>query len=461
MIKKFGYLSISPLLVLAGGLYFGILPQLSPDSNSYMNFSGARTAGYPIFLKFFELLGGLSAVVIAQYGIAAIAGIYLSQAIKSFSGSRLIAAAAAALAIGNPVCLKFHNQILTESLFYSLLLIILGSLVAIFSHQKRSSIWVFSLAIGASLFVRPTAFAYLPLMVILLGLGWDGLKGRRRAFIATAIFFPVLFLFGDHASFRIVHGDQPRGSLAPLHLFAKASMIDSNTQNPFARDNPRWALWQEMEDGYAPTRQFVQQAPSLTSRAFMSPFFEVFAQYQFARAEINLSAQQAGTTPHEIMVDVARKRLAANPSGYLGNAALNYYALWTIFKGSYPTQVEELKTYFAETPVPESKGKKTVFPLADQPSKISIIARPVLWGFWFLTTVICIIGLYLLWRRQLTPLWRVQILLSLMIHGNFALIALTGVGIPRYTMTMWPAMAVIAVLSLIPVWKFLSEVRRR
>jgi hypothetical protein len=148
------------------------VPSLRPDSYTYINFTPERTAGYPAVLALARLLGvGLGGVIVFQLIAFSLSPGYLFEVLSRYVGHG-IAAVACAVILANPRLIICHYSILTESLTYSLLIVIIGlSIESVFQGQGVKRLTLISVCIGLAISMRPAALAlilYLPVLWLFL-----------------------------------------------------------------------------------------------------------------------------------------------------------------------------------------------------------------------------------------------------------------------------------------------------
>ncbi|MFN3077142.1 MAG: hypothetical protein ABT940_09730, partial [Alphaproteobacteria bacterium] len=107
------------LAILWGAYQLAVLPAtpvIEADSGSYLLFFPIRTAGYPLFLRWF----GAEGAMVAQPVLHALALAGLGFAVRAATENPW-PALGAVLALGiNPEMNKYHAHIMTESLFATL-----------------------------------------------------------------------------------------------------------------------------------------------------------------------------------------------------------------------------------------------------------------------------------------------------------------------------------------------------
>lgn len=447
---------VVPLIfvVAAAGIQ-GIEPQLFPDSESYLKFFAIRSSAYPLFLEMIERLGGsLVTVVILQYLIFAGSMIAFSAAIARFFDAGWIAVLACFAVVFNPFTLAFHTHILSESLFFSVLLLVVGVILDVIRTPTVRKYLMLGLLMGAAYSIRPVAVSLFPLVLFLLWGTARPLEGNRVKSLMAACIGIVSLLAADMISFKIWHGEGERRSPLPLTLFAKAGLIDVPDGNPYAADEPLFAVWEALEHGYAEPRKLIAQTPGLAAESFFTRMYEIYAQHQFARDEVGSAKKAMRALGHDssvytVMEDAALARIAQNPMGYIKLAWVNYYTSWSMFNARFPLHAPVIEEYLQKNrPLPVIEGSDLV-PETVQSSKLAALILPGMWGMAIFTIGYILMGLYrglrrAGWKESLSA----PFIFALLIQGNLVLISLTGVGFSRYTLSLWPVMVLFGLLVI-------------
>jgi hypothetical protein len=124
-------------------------PLLQPDSTSYVEFNSIRTALYPLFLK--VLLGsGLDLVQITyvQIVLFSLCLFFLLSALLRIDVPRPLIAIFVALLCANVYFSSFHRTILTESLFCSVMMLVIAFLLDFLRSGKSVFLALASLGMG-------------------------------------------------------------------------------------------------------------------------------------------------------------------------------------------------------------------------------------------------------------------------------------------------------------------------
>src|SRR5215210_466999 len=168
-------------------------PLLQPDSTSYIEFNSVRTALYPLFLKVL-LSSGLDLVQITyvQIVLFSLSLCFLMSALLRIEVPRPLIAIFVALLCANVYFSSFHRTILTESLFCSVMMLVMAFLLDFLRSGKSIFLALASLGMGLLVGIRVAAIGLAPALFVA---GW--LKWRRRdiaaPILAAAVVVPFVF----------------------------------------------------------------------------------------------------------------------------------------------------------------------------------------------------------------------------------------------------------------------------
>jgi hypothetical protein len=404
---------------------------LVPDSNDYIRFQPYRTAGYPLFL----MLTGTDAIRFVQPVIAALCLFILYwESRKLFSNCRLIATGLI-IAIGaNMAFFPYHYSIITESLYVSLLSLV----VAIYMRYARSPsnlsvLALLSILCGLCISIRPAALFLLPALFIGVVLVWSKIqRGKFRTVLVCVL--PLLAVYSAEKTFSSIWHDGNSSSLLTRHLFAKAALIDG----PSKIDESSYG--KILENDYHEVRQFLWSAPGFTVRNHFLPDYEICLQYAC------LEEHGANINGSPLARSAALERIKSNMPGYLKLSWHNYRSLWTVFPSSTPSATRQINSYLkVQSPIPYARLLPTW--LSDELVPEGSIKFVIQLGILFIGIVSIVLILYGAFQwirtRALHPIITVTVFASLSLHGSLLLTAMTGVSANRYLISCWPLLMVI------------------
>ncbi|MCS6912197.1 MAG: hypothetical protein RMK29_05950 [Myxococcales bacterium] len=186
------------LLPALGGLFVVVLmrraPQAVADTSTYLAHAMHRTPGYPLFLDVMQRVGGdryLVAVQLTQLVVGVVCALHLTRTLRCLFSLPLWLAALTHLLLLVPQA-RYGHVAATESLSYSLFLLLLSLLTRSFFDRSQRSV----LGVAATLFllvlVRPQFVFLFPLSALYLGWLFVSRRALRRNLVAAAAFAVLL-----------------------------------------------------------------------------------------------------------------------------------------------------------------------------------------------------------------------------------------------------------------------------
>ncbi len=426
---------------------------LSPDSGGYLNFSGHRTAGYPLFLDAVELLfGSTDAAPKVQLVIAAASFAFLGWSLHRAFRSPLFALMPVVALMLYPRVTELHADILTESIFISLMCIMAGGIALTVHRPSWRWAALAALACGLAITVRPAALSLLVVWPFLFWLTWSRTE-RRRLALAAAVIAPIaICLLAETLVWHATHDSESRPNLADRHLFAKSLLIDPA---PSLSDPELAAIVTMGRDVMAPGRALIADAPNFYARATLLAEFEVTAQHEtygkvFSLAVSDL-AQQRGIEEHRLLAQLGRPAMLSEPIAWMGNALTHYLGLWSRAFVT-PAALDEFQSYIDESETNELFERVSFF--HQGVPRVSWLDNALHSSLGIVLLVIPISAALALWQRisQPCPDSRLAIAAigALAVHSHILFVGLLGVMAGRYADSMAPMMAVSG--TLLTAW---------
>ena len=428
-------------------------PLVGGDSHTYLNFDPDRTAGYPVFVNaIIAVFGAADAVPRVQIILSAAAAAFLGWCLHRV----LRTPAAPALAL-LPLCLpiawsefaRYQAGIHTESLFVSLLSVMLGALVLLVTRPTWWRAAVSALACGLAITVRPAGASLLPIWPIALWFLGERCQGRR-ARMAAAVAAPIaLCLLSESLIWRAEHGPGIRPTRADLHLYGKAVLTGPAPTAPAAALPGFVAEDRELA---APLRDLIAAAPDFRTRIFLLVLAE-HRIHETADRRIFYSEEGNWKEPRRFHADAYRTArrigwasVAADPVAWAGNGLAHYWGYW-MARTSYPPDF--FRRFHAHVgPLMDHPyfntfdGEHMPTPRAEDDFRWVMAC--------LLLASVAAAGLVLQRMRRGSPppddRLVVACLCGLLIHGHFLVVGLFGISLMRYAFTMWPAILLCCVL---------------
>ncbi|MDR3516231.1 MAG: hypothetical protein P4M00_10460 [Azospirillaceae bacterium] len=419
-------------------------PVMEPDSASYLLFLPSRTAGYPLFLR---LVGLPSLVWVQTLLYAATAGglgIVVFHVFRQAVPAILLVLALCA----NPELSKYHAHVMTESLFVSVLTAYLASAILLVHRPTGTRVVIAAVLVALTAVIRPAAYGLIPVLVGLVLLNRRRYAAAAWRPLVASLLIPLVMVGTERLYSASVHGGAET-SLAGRHFFAKAAMIDAPPGLGATESSPvRKALFEALEQDFAPIRTLLQQATAPSVYAVLEPNFETCVEYACAddlRRRIDLPAPAL----NQAMLAVALARMQSAPGATLMLAWRHYRALWTLYSQSHPALAPMFDGFIAaHQPLPFAPFLPASLSEPTPVSRLATFVRPAITAVGWITGLLALIGVVAVIRGDTAPRWQVAGFAAACVHLSFVLIAFTGVGIPRYTVSMWPAMMLALIMAL-------------
>ncbi|MYH28154.1 MAG: hypothetical protein F4137_04695 [Acidobacteria bacterium] len=414
----------------------------TPDSRGYIEFDPHRTAGYPLLLDSVTgLFGTLGAVPGVQLLLAAAGFAFLGWSIQHAFGAPRLALAVALSLFGNPEIAKFHGAIMTESVFVSLLCVMLGTMALLIATPGVRPAFLSALTCGVAVAVRPAGISLLPIWPLLLWFLWGPCAGRRVR-LALAVAAPLLLCGAvEGIAWRAEHPDPTqRTSLANMHLFAKALMMEPV---PVVAGDDLDRFLEVARENVAPARRFVAEAPDWQTALLTLTRYEAAGQRRWFQREAEALAERRDTSLNQLLGDVGWRAVSAAPVAWAHNGLVHYVGLWGLYELLTPSASQVYAAYMQPServPFGESARIRTRRP----PHAMAWPGRVVM-AAGFLATVVAVgIAVVRRLRSGAAELDRRLLLAAvcgLLVHGHYVFVALFGIALARYSLAVWPLLA--------------------
>ena len=442
-------------------------PFTTPDSIHYLNASPIVPLGYPFFLK----IVGARGAIIAQPILFGAALAFLGREIVRLTRSTRLAVAVVIASMALPQIREFHASILSESLFLSLLIVFLAIGVRFAYHPTWHLMVLVATAAGLNATVRRTAFALLPVMVLMVLFQRHKLRGSQPPLFFVAALAPFLVIVGaEQAAAPVVHAGVS-SSLMGRHMFAKAALIDAPAfakatagKPPAATDPVRAALDRQLEEDYAPIREFLASAPA-DLRAVLAIYYETCLQGGCVDRSRALMPDVSEAQQTATLGAAAMARIRRAPLAFARLTAMNYLSLWTVDRLRHPDRAAALTAFIAShRPMPFEDLAFSLDPGETLAFQGSPRVRYMQWaigivGIW--TAAIALAGIAAaLAIPRVPPLFTIAAVAALTAHGCLLLTAILASGFSRFTQGVWPAIAMAAVFGVYCAVMFARPLRK-
>ena len=412
-----------------------VASNLAADSPGYLSFHPFRSAGYPLFLDAVRaIFGTWQTAANIQLLLAAAAYFFLCWSIYRAFHAPGAALLLMCLLLANWEIAEMHPAIITESLFTSLLCVMLGAMVFLVTRPAVLSAAVSALACGLAITVRPGGLGFLLVWPILLWFIWGRCAGQRRRLIAAIVVPLLLCATAETAAWRDRHGDGPRPTLGGYHLFGKALMVEAV---PLPPDEELARPLRISRQETAAARDFIATAPDWRMRLMLLVRYETEGTWTFSPWDPGLREKIGWAT------------LVAAPAAWgawAANALHHYAGLWTLYEYMHPADLRRFRA-FTDNRWGILRDRKVE---AIAPTSSARLMAGYGLSIVFFASLITI-G-WAVWRRrrnapgELNDALALAALCGLITHGYYLVTAMFSVAIARHSGAMSPALAVFVVM---------------
>ena len=323
---------------------------------------------------------------------------------------------------------KYHSMVMTEFLFMSVLVVLLGSLIRFARAKDLTSLAVAAILAGLAATIRPPGYALLPIPLLMVFVCRRQLAPSGRALTTTALVAITLIIGGERIFSTLMHREGAL-SLFPHHVFAKAAMIDTPARSASEQDPLRRLFLNALDNDYAPIRRLIGEAPDRDTRILLTANYETCLEYA-CTDPLRAAARSPVAVVNSLQLRVGFERLASAPLNYIGRLWTHYQALWVLYSQTHPEPASAVARFIAShRPLP---FEELVRGLVTNPpvNRLASVARPMILFVGWITSAIVLLGAVGAWRGQLRGSAAVAYLAALAIHGTFVFTAAFGVGIP-------------------------------
>jgi hypothetical protein len=418
-------------------------PFTAPDSVAYLEMQPIVPLGYPLLLRAF----GADAATRWQPLIFAAALAVLGIETLALTASLPVALIVQLGIIATPGLRDFHASILTESLFMSGLVAFLAAMTAFVRAPSDERAAVAGIIAGLTACVRRTAYAFVPVLVLMVWIERRRLRSMRRTLTAAIVpAVAVLALEGMVA--RAIHGDA-RSSLMGRHLFAKAALLPGEASG-HPLDDSRRRLHEALQVTYAPIRALIAEARG-NIRPSLTLFYETCLQGPCVAELRTALGSMTEKAKDDVFAEAALVRIRETPVEFVRLWAAHYRSLWTANKLQHPGTATALTAFLAaRRPVPFEREAFKVGPgeaIEFRPSPLVSLLQPVVILIGVFTAAVAVIGLVAAAYRRAGTVLSVAALAAATAHGCLMFSALAAAGISRFLMGVLPAVVMAACLA--------------
>ena len=310
-----------------------------------------------------------------------------------------------------------------------------------------------ALVAGLAATVRPTGYALLPVLILMVLMARRSLRDSVIVVLAAAVLPMVVMVSAERFYTTWIFGSDAT-SLAGRHLFAKAVLIKAPPMADAETDPMRRRLLVAAEQHFAPIRDLLDQAPDANVLSVLSTNYEMCLEYSCV-ADLRSAIGLPEAAMNRVALAVGLDRLTAAPLAYARLIWRNYRATWVLYSQNHPELAPGFTAFIAiHQPLPFAERMPS---LADtQVSLQSFFVRPTMIAIGWLTGLLALAGLSAaLWgERGSCPLLGTSLVAALALHGSLLWTAAVGVGISRYTIGLWPMIIGALMFAGLFVWRY-------
>jgi hypothetical protein len=434
-----GALLVAPMIAAIAVYIVQRQPLIGTDSLEYLRWDPIRTSVYPLFLK---IVRG-PFILPVQLLMFALSVSWLVRYVYRLYRNILLVALLCAAILGNAYLWKLQVSVGSEAITTPLLVIFLGLIAGYLAKKRLSAALVASVIAGVLAAARPSNFPLLvvPAIVVFLASGSHVHRKLKIACLCFAISLtPVI---ADKLVTRAVHASETT-TLLGRHTFAKAALIDAPPlpvqSNPVDR-----RLAELAERDFQPIRSVLH---SLSDQPRILNIVSLGYETCVERACTDTALPGWSISPAKL--DQARfrvglARLKENPSGYLALTLREYETIWSLNPRKDPAVAKDLNGYLSRaSPLPDQQliAAGWFDPVGPgEYSRSAGLLRSLFILLGIFTGLLTILLGALQFRRGVHPLLTVSFVNLLSVQLVLVFCCFVGIGIPRYTMGMWPMLA--------------------
>jgi hypothetical protein len=433
--------SVQAILVLIAAAFFLGSPEITPDSDSYLNWADFRSIGYPFFLDLVEAVNpNLVLLGPFQFLLIGVSAIFFARQVAVTLKSEVISALVFIIICFNPFTLTFVPQVMTEALYTAFTTTILAAGLLFLRRPTLGCLLLMATIVFLLMLVRPIGVTFIVLLIGLPIISFRFQRSQRsqnaKPSLVVASFVTTLLLVVAY----MMTSERPIESMSLLdrHLFAKGALVSANNGPAPEEGSLRHRIWLETET-FADVREVIANAPNDAVKFFIQRHYEVFVQWKIPSAlwvdDGALSFNEFGQIAASVGVD----RMRSAPKETLELIWLHYWSLWTPF--AYDAKPAIGKEYLNSVELPIVEVRERL--LAPRGFRFfapaAVLLMKTVWALTLLTLLWSLVHFALPGRKSENLL--LSGVLALFLHVTLLLVAITALGIARYTFALSPVFA--------------------
>ncbi len=431
----------SALITFALPSYF---PLSEPDSGGYINFDPTRTALYPLFLQVLRSLGfGLQQVTVIQLLLFSLALPVLLAALLRAGMSRGLVVLFVVLMAANTYFSSFYATILTESLYFTVLVVGLAFWIDYLRAGRAGHLAWAGLCVGLSIGIRPAALVLVPMVVVSVWLKWHQ-RQASAVLLAVALIVPLAAgALSERLVYRLAHGGAS-ASVTHYVMMGKASMLvreDMVFTGPHAA--ALTALARQLYRTFRPAHEFLDGLPSVVAWPVLTAFYEAVGQFQTLNDEVAATAAQLGIPAADLKIELGRQIIINDIPGYLRLTLIHTIGQWSVKALTFPPAARAVNRYvdsLANPPFARLFNEVVLHPPA---SASAIVVYPAFMLAGLISLLLSVVLLVFLVQPRLgdTPPGQYLMLAAFFAatcHVSMIGISMINLSTPRFLMAIYP-----------------------
>lgn len=439
-------------VIVAASLGGRFTSSIQPDSVSYLNFYSTRTSLYPFFLEivldgsnFYNFLGLIQLVVFLITFYLLILAIK-----KAFLKNRGLFHLFAITYSLNVYLHSFHSQILTESITFSVINILMLFFLMLTDNKSWKPVLGIGFCVGMLVGLKPAMAFLLPVTPVLLFV----IFFEKKQFFVNLL---VIFLIGVSvpivAEYKLYHLKyEQRNSVVHLTTFGKAAIISTHPDFVIPKLSPEQNQWMlEIDQAMEPFQAWKETGPNIFVQGTVSSYMEVMAQYQLSGYII--SNKNLPKLSREERLQMSLKVLRVNLGSFSEEIFTNFINMWGVgtlefFAHNFAIDLPRFNAERLDAHVPKigkEGAKHKLF------AKISLFTFP---GFLILglitlcAWIISVIQLVSNNGKFKSLENQINFVFGSIVITGVTFVAITNIPMPRYLMPFFPMSLLISAFSI-------------
>lgn len=455
-------------IVLTGVLYAifysGVLPHslLGDITGSYvLNYDYVcnsshycRSLGYPFLQNIFLFFqANASVFIFFQVFLFSFSCIFLATEFYKLTHQKILSYFLFFSIFLNPKVFKYTFSISEEGVFISLIAIV-TALIIKFSRKKDINILlILSFIIGIAITIRPSGYAMLPLLFIILLFYWNFLK-IKKVKLFLFLFTPVFLLITGESYLYHSNNLQDRETTLGVILLGKIPLIainkPKNTQYP--------KLSKITYERGVKVREEIDNVDSFILKQYLRNVFngsyqDLGSLYKPMSNEIMEYKKEFGSRD-KVTSGLFKEYALVNPWETLKAVGLTFIGLWQLSEVLSLENRNKLVAFYQLKPINDKYHQEKVKSYLDSiknHTKLAKITKFIMFLLLSATIILFSYGVLNLTKKRTQKITAIDFstfIFPVMLNGYFLLIAIIAIVEMRFILTYWSVLMVIFFLVI-------------